>query len=209
MNRLLFISHQTKEYSYLESIEIALEGGCREIQLRMKDVSPDIVESSGKRAKELCKKYEARLYIDDHVEVCKSIGAAGVHLGKLDMPVRQARKILGDNFIIGGTANTFDDILELASAGADYIGLGPFRYTETKKNLSPLLGLSGYREIIKRCRTDNILLPVYAIGGITTDDISGILETGISGIALSSTILNAENPVEKTKEIINIINLHK
>ncbi|MDR3340465.1 MAG: thiamine phosphate synthase [Candidatus Symbiothrix sp.] len=206
MNDLLFITHQTERYSYLQSVEIALAGGCRRIQLRMKDASPEEVEKIGIRAKELCDNQGAELYIDDHVAVCKNIRATGVHLGKTDMSPREARQILGNDFIIGGTANTFEDIQLLKNEGVDYIGLGPFRFTTTKKNLSPVIGLDGYRRIMQQCKEHEINLPVFAIGGITSDDIPGIIGVGILGIALSSTILGAENPIEETKRIIRIMN---
>ncbi|MDR1675233.1 MAG: thiamine phosphate synthase [Tannerella sp.] len=205
MSGLLFITHQTERYSYLQSVEIALEGGCRRIQLRMKDATPGEVEKTGLRAGDLCGKYGAELYIDDHVEVCKNIRATGVHLGKTDMPPREARQLLGDGFLIGGTANTFEDIQRLNSEGVDYIGLGPFRFTATKKNLSPVIGLSGYRRIMEQCKERRINLPVFAIGGITANDIPDILSAGVSGIALSSSILQAQNPVEETGRIIAIV----
>lgn len=203
MNGLLFITHCTDKYDYLQSVEVALKGGCRQIQLRMKEATVEEVAQTAYRAKALCDACGAQLYIDDHVEVCKQVAATGVHLGKLDMPPAEARKLLGDGFVIGGTANTFDDIRHLAAEGVDYIGLGPFRFTTTKKNLSPVLGLEGYKEIISRCQAEGISLPVLAIGGITIDDIPALMQTGISGIALSSTILQAEDPVGETQRIIN------
>lgn len=205
MKGLLFITHQTEKYNYIQSVEIALEGGCRQIQLRMKDAPASEVEATGRMVKKLCDQYNAELYIDDHVEVCKSIGATGVHLGKMDMSPTETRKILGDDFIIGGTANTFEDIQELYKAGVNYIGLGPFRFTTTKKNLSPVLGLKGYEAIVRKCRESDIPLEILAIGGITINDISDIMQTGVSGIALSSTILQAEDPIEETKKIISKI----
>jgi thiamine-phosphate pyrophosphorylase len=122
------------------------------------------------------------------------------------MPPRKARQLLGDGFVIGGTANTFEDILRLNNESVDYIGLGPFRFTTTKKNLSPVIGLSGYEKIMSHCRKQNIHLPVLAIGGITQGDISDIMSVGISGIAMSSAILLSNNPVEETKKIIAILN---
>ena len=205
MKGLLFITHQTERYTCLQSVEVALAGGCRRIQLRMKEASPGEVEKTGLCAKALCEQYGAALYIDDHVDVCRNIRAAGVHLGKADMPPREARKRLGADFTIGGTANTFEDIRRLKNEGVDYIGLGPFRFTATKKKLSPIIGLDGYRQIMALCRNHGIKLPVFAIGGITPEDIPDILKVGVSGIALSSTILQAQNPTEETKSIINII----
>ncbi|MCD7973163.1 MAG: thiamine phosphate synthase [Candidatus Azobacteroides sp.] len=205
MNGLLFITHRTERYTYMDSVRIALEGGCRQIQLRMKESPVEEIEKTAFAAKQLCDTYQAALYIDDQVEICKKAMLTGVHLGKADMDPKDARKLLGNTYMIGGTANTFEDILSWHAAGVNYIGLGPFRFTQTKKKLSPLLGLSGYKEILKKCKHNAISLPVLAIGGINKEDIPELMNTGISGIALSSTILMAENPVEETKEIIHII----
>jgi thiamine-phosphate pyrophosphorylase len=206
MRGLLFITHATERYGYLDSVRIALEGGCRRVQLRMKGAPDDEAMRVGAAAKELCDRHGAHLYIDDRPGICLALGAAGVHLGKSDMPPAEARRMLGPGFAIGGTANTFDDIERLTAQGVDYIGLGPFRFTETKKNLSPVLGLDGCGGILRRCREVGITLPVVAIGGIAADDIPAIVETGVSGIALSSAILAAPDPVSETRRIIRTIN---
>ena len=206
---LQFITHYTERYTYLDSVRIALEGGCRWIQLRMKEASPEEILPIALEALALCRKYNATFIIDDHVEIAKQIKADGVHLGKLDMPITEARKTLGKDFIIGGTANTFEDIQMLYKDGADYIGCGPFRYTTTKKNLSPILGLEGYRHIISQIKKTNIHLPIVAIGGITPKDIPSLMETGITGIALSGSILRAERPIDEMKETIKTIHLWK
>ena len=199
-----FITHHTERYSYLDSVRLALEGGCRWIQLRMKDASPEEIMPVALEAMAICRKYEATFLIDDHVELVKQIGADGVHLGKSDMPIAEARKILGKGFLIGGTANTFDDVQRHYAAGADYIGCGPFRFTTTKKNLSPILGLEGYADIVSRMKESGIDLPIVAIGGITKEDIPSLMKTGITGIAISGSVLRAENPIEEMKEIITI-----
>ena len=204
-----FITHYTERYSHLDSVRIALEGGCRWIQLRMKEGSPEDILPIAKEAMNLCRKYDATFIIDDYVELAKQIEADGVHLGKNDIPITEARKTLGKDFIIGGTANTFEDIQMLYKAGADYIGCGPFRFTTTKKNLSPILGLEGYQQIISQMKENNISLPLIAIGGITKKDIPSLMQTGINGIALSGSILRAENPIEEMKEIIQTTHLWK
>ena len=201
---LQFITHHTERYSYLDSARMALEGGCKWIQLRMKDADEKELKETALKVQEMCKQHEATFIIDDHVELVKEIKADGVHLGKNDMPVAEARQFLGEEFLIGGIANTFDDIMMHFNASADYIGCGPFRFTTTKKNLSPILGLEGYKAIIDRLTEMRIRIPVVAIGGITYDDIPDIMNTGIHGIALSGTILNAANPVEETQRILNI-----
>lgn len=200
-----FITHYTEQYSYLDSVRIALEGGCRWIQLRMKDSSQEEILSIAKEALTLCREYEATFIIDDHVELAKQIKADGVHLGKSDMPIAEARRILGKDFIIGGTANTFEDVLGHHKAGADYIGCGPFRFTTTKKNLSPVLGLEGYRRIVWQMKEAGIHLPIVAIGGITETDIPELMQTGVNGIALSGSILRAKNPIEEMKKIMTLI----
>lgn len=201
-----FISHYSERYSYLDSIQLALEGGCRWIQLRMKDALDEEVRPIAIEAQKLCRHYNATFIIDDRVALVRELGADGVHLGKNDMPIREARQILGPDFIIGGTANTFEDAKAHYEASADYIGCGPFRFTTTKQKLAPVLGLDGYRHIIQQMRAANITIPVVAIGGITKDDIPAILQTGITGIALSGTVLRADDPIAEMKHIINIIN---
>ena len=204
MLKLQFITHQTERYSYLDSARMALEGGCKWIQLRMKEAPLDEVERVALELKPLCKQHDALLVLDDHVELTKKLEVDGVHLGKNDMPIAEARRVLGEGFIIGGTANPFDDVKAHYLAGADYIGSGPFRFTTTKKNLSPVLGLEGYRSIIARMEEEGIDLPVVAIGGITYDDIPQLLQTGINGIAMSGSILRADDPVEETRRLLNI-----
>lgn len=202
MRAIQFITHEMDNVSYVEGARMALEGGCRWIQLRMKDASDDEVRKAAAEIQPMCKAHDAIFLLDDRVELAKELKADGVHLGKNDMPVDEARRVLGEDYIIGGTANTFEDIERLARQGADYIGCGPFRFTTTKKNLAPVLGIEGYREIIKKMEEAGIDLPVVAIGGITAEDIDDILATGVRGIAVSGTVLRAEDPVEEMKQII-------
>ena len=208
---LQFITHYTEKYSYLDSARIALEGGCRWIQLRMKGADETTLEHHALIIQEMCKKYDATFIIDDNVLLAKKINADGVHLGKNDMPIAEARKILGNDFIIGGTVNCFEDIMsyqqnirtpEFQSSGVpDYFGCGPFRFTQTKKNLASILGLEGYRNIISKMKENNINIPLVAIGGITKDDIPELLKTGVDGIAMSGSILRAENPIGEINNV--------
>lgn len=201
---LQFITHHTERHSYLDSARMALEGGCKWIQLRMKDASERELRDTAARVQELCLEHEATFIIDDHVDLVKELRADGVHLGKDDMPVAEARRVLGEAYIIGATANTIDDIRRHHRDGADYIGCGPFRFTTTKARLSPVLGLEGYRDIVRQMRAEGIGLPVVAIGGITYDDIPEVMATGVQGIALSGAILQAADPVAETRRILQI-----
>lgn len=201
-----FITHANDRYDYLDGVRMALEGGCRWIQLRMKDASEEEVLKTAESTRKLCRQYDAVFLLDDYVELVERTGADGVHLGKNDMPIDEARRLLGKDKIIGGTANTFEDVKRIYSAGADYIGCGPFRFTTTKKKLSPILGLVGYRRIIEQMTAYGINIPVIAIGGILLQDVPDIMQTGVSGVAVSGAILNAnndDNPVTTMKRFIN------
>ena len=203
---LQFISHCTERYTYLDSIRLALEGGCRWIQLRMKDATDEEVRPIALVAQRLCREAGATFIIDDRVGLVRELHADGVHLGQNDMPIREARRLLGDGFIIGGTANTFEQVRTHYESSADYIGCGPFRFTTTKQKLAPVLGLDGYRTIISEMEATHIHIPIVAIGGITEEDIPDILQTGVTGIALSGTVLRADDPVQKMKQLINTVN---
>lgn len=200
-----FITHYNNRYGYVDGARLALEGGCRWVQLRMKEATEAEFMAAAAEIGRLCKEHGATFVLDDHVEWVEKTGADGVHLGKNDMPIDEARKILGSDKIIGGTANTFEDVERLYRQGADYIGCGPFRFTTTKKNLSPVLGLEGYQHIVDQMKSHGINLPIVAIGGILESDIKSILATGVSGIAVSGGILNAENPAEEMQRFLKLV----
>lgn len=181
-----------------------LRGGCRWVQLRMKNASDKDIFITAKRILPLCREYGAILIIDDKVHLVTPIGADGVHLGKKDIPIREARKKLGPTKIIGATANTEKDMIESYEAGADYVGLGPFRFTTTKKELSPILGIEGYERIMTYRDEMSINLPVVAIGGIQLGDVKLLRQTGVDGIAVSGLIMNSDDKESTTKEILKI-----
>lgn len=204
MNNIQFITHENQRFGYVEGAEMALRGGCKWVQLRMKDATDNKFLSIGRKVAALCRSYNATFLLDDRVHLVAELGADGVHLGKNDMPISEARRILGNEKIIGGTANTFADVQHLAAQGADYIGCGPFRYTSTKRNLAPILGLEGYRNILKQMQQVGISLPLIAIGGIVSTDIAALRDIGVSGIAVSGAVLEAADPIKKIKKLIEI-----
>ena len=155
----------------------------------------------------LCRRPGAVILVDDNVELARVCGT-GVHLGKNDMPPGEARRILGPEAIIGSTCNTAADIEAVQREGvSDYIGLGPFRFTSTKKNLSPVLGVEGYRTLCAGCSPRR--LPIVAIGGITPADVAALREAGADGIAVSGVIAHAADPVAATRTLIDEINKNK
>lgn len=201
--RLQLITHPLPDRSVVQEADAALAGGCRWIQLRHKDADSSTLIAEGRAIRDLCNRYCATFIVDDHVELVDTIGADGVHLGKNDMPVNEARCMLGPRKIIGATANTVSDVIHSASLGADYIGLGPLRFTSTKEKLSAVLGFDGYRAIISEMAHQGINLPVVAIGGITTADIPLLLATGVKGVAVSGSIVSAADPTAATRQFID------
>lgn len=205
MTSIQYITHENQRLSYLDGAILALMGGCKWVQLRMKEASDEEFLVVGSQLRELCKIYSATFILDDRVHLVKPLGADGVHLGKNDMPIDEARRYLqSDKVIIGGTANTFDDIKRLHKQGVNYIGCGPFRYTETKKKLAPILGFQGYKSLVEKMKSEGITLPIFAIGGILYDDVKALLSIGIDGIAISGGVLNADNPIEKMKLLMKL-----
>lgn len=198
---LQFISQESNGCTHVESIERACKVGIRWVQLRIKDAPQEVVAPQALEAKKVCDHFGAKLIINDYPALAKAVGAYGVHLGKEDMPVAEARQLVGSDLLIGATANTIEDIRAHCRDGADYIGLGPFRFTATKKKLSPLLGLEGYRNSIQQCRLEGLRVPLIAIGGIELADIDEILQAGVHGIAVSSLINKATKPEEVVEAI--------
>ena len=197
-----FITHSTPTLSYEQSALVALEGGCQWVQLRMKGCTDEEVRPVAERLKAACREHGATFIIDDRVDLVKQIEADGVHLGKADMPVDEARRVLGEGFLIGGTANTIDDVRQLHRASADYIGCGPFRFTTTKEHLAPVLGLEGYAAIVQTMEAEHINVPLCAIGGIELADVPSLMATGVSGIAVSGAVVRAEDPAKAMHDLI-------
>lgn len=205
ISKIHYITQNTTTLNHLQATEIFCLGGADWVQVRIKNEDKATNTTIAKAAKTITDKYNAQLIINDHVELAKEVGAAGVHLGKNDRSPKEARELLGEGFIIGGTANTFADVQYLVEQGVDYIGFGPFRFTETKKNLSPVVGLEGYINLIKACKEANITTPIIGIGGITDADVAQVMNTGIHGIALSGEVLNAAEPIEKAEAIDRLV----
>lgn len=202
---LQFITNATSGEEIVTQVRQVIAGGCGWVQLRMKDAPHEEIVAVAQQLKPICAESECILIIDDHVDIARDLELDGVHLGKTDMPPMQARAMLGGKPIIGVTANTFEDIRGYAGLDIDYIGLGPFRFTSTKKNLSPILGLDGYRTIMQQCAAEGIFIPTVAIGGITAADIDPLIATGVSGVALSGSLVGAGDTTAETAKVISLL----
>ena len=199
INKLHYISQGATPKEHLENIQNACQSGAELVQLRLKNLSDKKVLKTALEAREITNHFQTRLIINDHYKIAKEIKADGVHLGKSDACPTEARKHLYSWQIIGGTANTLEDCKTLINKEVDYIGLGPFRFTTTKENLSPVLGLDGYSLIIEELKTET---PIIAIGGITENDIPELLKTGVSGIAMSGEITRDFNKIRSLNKLL-------
>ncbi|TKC05926.1 thiamine phosphate synthase [Pedobacter frigoris] len=199
IDKLHYISQSPENGSHLDAIDKVLQSGGKWIQLRVKNQPEEVVLDLALRANSLCKSYGAKLIVNDYPEIARAAGAYGVHLGLDDMPIKVARKIVGDHMIIGGTANTFEHILKRVADGANYIGLGPYRFTSTKEKLSPIIGLTGYQVIMKQVRNERLDIPIIAIGGIEAEDMPLLIETGLYGVAVSGALSKDPHITEKLK----------
>ncbi|MCH5237706.1 MAG: thiamine phosphate synthase [Muribaculaceae bacterium] len=202
---LQFITNTNSKTPVTEQVFGVIEGGCRWIQIRMKDASDEEITKVVEEVKPRCIETGSFLLLNDRVELAKKLNVGGVHLGKEDMPVSKARMILGPAAVIGVTANTFSDIAAVSNLDIDYYGIGPYAQTQTKKNLAPVLGLEGIRKISFEMEEKRIQIPHVAVGGIKIDDVLPLIEAGVNGIAVSSAISEAEDIVSETRKFINLL----
>lgn len=203
ISNLHYISQGKTPAAHLENIRKMCSAGADWVQLRLKNHSFETVLETAKKAKEITDGFQVKLIVNDFPKVAKMVDAHGVHLGKEDACPLEARNILGNEKIIGGTANTIEDCEALVVKQVDYIGLGPFRFTTTKQNLSPVLGIEGYTKLLKKLRASGKNIPVIAIGGITPTDIQILAEAGVHGVAISGWLTTQEEAGEMLQEIFN------
>ncbi len=200
INKLHYISQGANAKEHLENIQKACQYGAELVQLRLKNLSEKKVLKAAEEARDITSHYQTRLIINDHYKIAKKVNVDGIHLGKTDTCPTIARKELKSWQIIGGTANTLDDCNALIDKNVNYIGLGPYRFTTTKDNLSPVLGKNGYLTIIEALKSE---MPIIAIGGITTTDVTELLATGIHGIAISGEITKDFNKIKEFHQLLN------
>ncbi|AKD04255.1 thiamine phosphate synthase [Pontibacter korlensis] len=203
--KLQYISQQTEALTHVAAIHKALDAGCDWVQLRVKNSPETVVARHAEEAKKLCSAYRAKLIINDYPHIAKAVEADGLHLGLQDMPIREARSIVGEKMIIGGTANTLEHIKLRVAEGAGYVGLGPFRFTTTKEKLSPVLGLKGYVNILSKLAEEGVTIPIIAIGGLVADDVAALLHAGVHGIAMSGAITHAADPADVIRSVQQFI----
>lgn len=196
---LQFITNTDSQVAISDQIKGVVKGGCRWVQIRMKDATDEEITKVVEEVKPLCLETETFLLLNDRVELAKSLDVGGVHLGKEDMLPSKARMLLGPAAVIGVTVNTMDDIIAVRSLDIDYLGMGPYAYTGTKKNLAPILGLEGIRDLCIGMREKEIEIAHVAVGGITADDVAPLIEAGANGLAVSGAIACAPDIEKATR----------
>ncbi|MEQ3498202.1 MULTISPECIES: thiamine phosphate synthase [Tenacibaculum] len=199
ISKLHYITQGKTPEEHLENVQRACASGAEWVQLRLKNIDPKTILETAQKAREITSHFQTRLIINDYYKVAKEIKADGVHLGKTDTCPLKAKEYLGDLYIVGGTANTLEDCKMLLEKKVDYIGLGPYQFTETKKNLSPVLGTTGYQMLLEELKTTT---PIIAIGGITIEDVSEVINTGVYGVAVSGAITQNFNSIPTFHKIL-------
>ncbi|MDE6397362.1 MAG: thiamine phosphate synthase [Muribaculaceae bacterium] len=206
---LQFITDSVTVDGTVKQVHEAIKGGCKWIQIRMKGIAISEINKVLDIVGPVCLQNQVTLIVDDHVDLALRPDVNGVHLGQTDISTVDASKILGDSKIIGLTINTEGQALKAKDSSADYYGVGPWRYTITKKRLAPILGPDGVKKIIKVLKTDSPDREVVVIGGVRAEDVKDILSTGADGIAVSGAITRAEDPSLATTDFIKRINNQK
>ncbi len=191
IEKVQYITQDNAQLSHSEQALMMFKNGIKWVQLRMKNTSEDVILAEAKKIMTYAEHYEGTLILNDSVKLAKELGVRIIHLGISDMPIDEARAILGPEVIIGGTANTFDQVKLQVERGADYVGVGPFRFTTTKKNLSPTLGLEGYKTLIDKMKACNIDIPLFAVGGVKLDDVEVLNAVGVNCFAISGDLLHS------------------
>lgn len=199
---LQYITNTDCNVPVSDQVLAVIEGGCRWVQIRMKDATDDEIRKVVEEVKPKCVEKEVFLLLNDRVELAKELNVGGVHLGKEDMPCSKARMILGPAAVIGVTANTFADIVAVSNLDIDYYGIGPFADTKTKKNLAPVLGIEGIRKICFEMAEKEVNIPHVAVGGIRIDDVLPLLEAGVNGVAVSGAIAFSKDIMKETEKFI-------
>lgn len=188
-----------KEETLMEQVKQALEGGITFLQLREKHLSEDEFMEEAKKMKELARKYQVPFVINDNIKIAKEVDADGVHIGQDDMSVEDARRLLGEDKIIGVSAHNVDEAIKAQNGGANYLGVGAVCATSTKQDANVV----SKEEIKKICETVDI--PVVAIGGIKKDNIMTLKGTNVDGVAVVSAIFGAKDITKDTKELLKTV----
>lgn len=196
IEKLHFITHDINQHSHVQQAQIACEAGAKWIQYRCLSKADDELLADINAIAAICDDWGATLIVTNHIHLKGKADIQGFHIEDMDADFIALRKQIGEEYTLGGSSNTVENLIRLAHEGADYAGFGPFKITTTKPNNSPLLGIEGYAKAVSQLQQTDIMLPILAVGGVSLADIPELMATGIYGIAASSAINQAEDMYE-------------
>lgn len=205
IEKLHFITHDLPNYPHVEQVQVACEAGAKWVQYRCLSKADDELLRDIRQIAAICDDWGATLIVTDHIHLRDKADIQGFHIEDMSADFITLRKEIGDNYTLGGSSNTIENLIRLAEEGADYAGFGPFNLTTTKPNNSPLLGIDGYATAVEVLKSRDIDFPILAVGGVTLLDIKSLMQTGIYGIAASSAINQSKNLYEAYQEFYKLI----
>ena len=206
IEKLHFITHDLAQSSHIEQVQVACEAGAKWIQYRSLSKADDELLADINLIAEICDDWGATLIVTNHIHLKGKADIQGFHLEDINADFIALRKQIGEEFTLGGSANTVEQLIKLANEGADYAGFGPFNTTSTKSNDNPLVSIDEYANAVKKLKSANIDLPILAVGGVTLADVPTLMTTGVFGIAASSAINQAENMYEAYVDFYREVN---
>jgi thiamine-phosphate pyrophosphorylase len=205
IEKLHYITHDTLHLSHIEQVQLACEAGAKWIQYRCLSKTDEALLQDINAIAEICDDWGTTLIVTDHIHLNGKADIQGFHIEDMDADFIALRKRVGDDITLGGSANTIENLIRLASEGADYAGFGPYALTETKPNNYKLLGVEGYQNAVRELSDQAINLPVLAVGGIKTYDVEALMQTGIYGVAVSGAINFADDFIEAYQDFYTLV----
>lgn len=206
IEKLQFITHDILQHTHIEQAQIACEAGAKWIQYRCLTKGDDELLADINEIAVICDDWGATLIVTDHIHLVGEADIQGFHMENMDEDFIALRKKIGEEYTLGGSANTIENLIRLAKEGADYAGFGPFSITTTKPNNAQLIGYKGYDYAVEQLKIQHINLPFLAVGGVCLTDVETLLASGIYGIAVSSAINQAEDMYTAYKDFYNKVN---
>jgi len=205
IEKFQYITHDIPHLSHIEQVQLACEAGAKWIQYRCLSKTDEELLQDINAIAEICDDWGTTLIVTDHVHLNGKADIQGFHIEDMNADFTVLRKLVGNDITLGGSANTFENLIRLASEGADYAGFGPYAPTETKPNDYPLLDLEGYQQVIRELKEKGIDLPVLAVGGVKIYNVEALMQTGVYGIAVSGAVNFADDFIEAYQDFYSLV----
>ncbi|MGN7987601.1 thiamine phosphate synthase [Pedobacter sp. 22226] len=205
IEKFQYITHDIPHLSHIEQVQLACEAGAKWIQYRCLSKTDEELLQDINAIAEICDDWGTTLIVTNHVHLNGKADIQGFHIEDMNADFTVLRKLVGNDITLGGSANTLENLIRLASEGADYAGFGPYAVTETKPNDYPLLDLEGYQQVIRELKEKGIDLPVLAVGGVKIYNVEALMQTGVYGIAVSGAVNFADDFIEAYQDFYSLV----